>query len=677
MKRLLFGAGIALVAAVACADGYEDDLLTSSDGSVRRIVLPTGVVYAFTNTSGTVSCTLKTDAVISKTLVVAGGGAGGSGIGGGGGGGGVLYSTTSAEVSSGSEISLAVGAGGIGATYLNTTSGSDSWLLVGSGETITAKGGGRGGCWADGYQTGVAGGSGGGGTMNRNGGSGTSGQGCAGGNVNSNRPGGGGGATTAGGVSSTAVAGHGGEGLRCAITGEDRVYGSGGGGGKGGNGTIQPALSPGEGGTNAGNGGGGNAVDGFGGGGGGGTGGVSDVNLQRGGNGGSGTVIFEIMPKGKGVLFVAADADVPDAAVSTGFGGFVVPVGQEVTMQTVEDPVTKVNYVYGGYSVEEYDRQSGNWSSPAESADAVYRYAPEDKRSVRLTTHWTKTLGENALFRDRAIECTSRVTRKKVDGAYVYVFTKTDEDITVLLKADAVLKESLIVAGGGAGGAGMGAGGGGGGVVHSEDETTHCEGDVFLLHVGAGGNAGGLTATMPGENSWLDIGNGVVTAIGGGRGGSWATDYQTGGKGGSGGGGTMNRGGGSGTAGQGKTGADHNEGRPGGGGGAVTAGQKATTEHGGDGGEGLECWITGIGCVYGSGGAGGGGRNSTVTTTIMGGKGGTNAGDGGGKPGVDGFGGGGGGGNAGGTGGGDGGSGTVVLRLVPDIPQLGMAIILR
>ena len=54
------------------ADGYEDAVIATDDDSVRAIVLPTRFAYAFTNTSGSVTVTLKDAERVNRTLVVAG-----------------------------------------------------------------------------------------------------------------------------------------------------------------------------------------------------------------------------------------------------------------------------------------------------------------------------------------------------------------------------------------------------------------------------------------------------------------------------------------------------------------------------------------------------------------------------------------------------------------------------
>jgi hypothetical protein len=177
-------------------------------------------------------------------LVVAGGGAGG--ISGGGGGAGGVLTATGYSVTSGSSITITVGAGGAGQGYTNRssiTSGNYSQFGI-----IIAVGGGRGGSEVitnDGiYGNGASGGSGGGagygGTNTATGGVGglgTSGQGNSGGNntgQNNTNYGGGGGAGSAGtiGIASAYVSGNGGTGIVSSITGSRVLYGGGGGAGQ-------------------------------------------------------------------------------------------------------------------------------------------------------------------------------------------------------------------------------------------------------------------------------------------------------------------------------------------------------------------------------------------------------------------------------------------------------------
>ena len=197
-------------------------------------------VVSFT-TVGTTTWTAPTGVTSVEVLVVAGGGGGGYEMGGGGGGGGVLYNSAF-PVTPTTVYTVTVGGGGTG-----RTTNSDNTNNAGNSvfSTITAIGGGAGGCNSNPYNgtaTGgrpTSGGSGGGSGENSSNGRidgapGTFGQGFAGGGaIEAPRyqSGGGGGA---GGPGKTAVAegfGDGGPGFFSRISGAPAFYGGGGGGG--------------------------------------------------------------------------------------------------------------------------------------------------------------------------------------------------------------------------------------------------------------------------------------------------------------------------------------------------------------------------------------------------------------------------------------------------------------
>lgn len=227
-------------------------------------------------------------------LVVAGGG-GGGGWGGGGGAGGLLSGSTT-DLSSGSVVTVTVGAGSAGGQlsqnaggYVQGIDGSNSSLAATGFTTVTAIGGGGGGKH-NGYtaDAGRDGGSGGGAGMHAGttakgaGGSGTAGQGSAGGaggqsssgNAVYYRGGGGGGASEVGEEGNGHNAGgNGGDGAASTITGTSVTYAGGGGshtdrrsgggitaggaGGGGAGGGYQPDTHAGNGTVNTGGGGGG------------------------------------------------------------------------------------------------------------------------------------------------------------------------------------------------------------------------------------------------------------------------------------------------------------------------------------------------------------------------------------------------------------------------------------
>lgn len=246
--RILLVSALCLAGGGVLAEAYEDDYITSSDASVRCIVLPGRNVYVFTNTEDEVSVTAKNALTVQRALIVAGGGSGGrNGCGAGGGGGGVIYDTSTHEVAANETLTLRVGAGGIGRFEGSSADwqGKDSVLTIG-GTTWTAIGGGYGGGWGD--VTSSAGGSGGGNSMGKAASAGTSGQGNAGASGPSSSPGGGGGAGEPGHQYDATLGGVGGEGRTIDITGTSEVYGSGGGAGT----QSGIAAVAGKGGTNAG-----------------------------------------------------------------------------------------------------------------------------------------------------------------------------------------------------------------------------------------------------------------------------------------------------------------------------------------------------------------------------------------------------------------------------------------
>jgi hypothetical protein len=235
---------------------------------------------------------------VVEYLVVAGGGSGGGAIltstgSGGGGGGGFLAGHVG--ITAGSSYTVTVGAGGVGSSIVQGTSGANS--VFGS---ITSTGGGAGGNQRPSGTTevtGLSGGSGGGGSSTNTldpgpAGSGINGQGNAGGTgtytSSAYGGGGGGGAGTVGSNGTSTAGGNGGAGIASAISGTVTAYAGGGGGGTYTSGTLGTGGvggggSAARGGTTA----SGTVNTGGGGGGNGGTG-----TATAGGNGGSGIVII-------------------------------------------------------------------------------------------------------------------------------------------------------------------------------------------------------------------------------------------------------------------------------------------------------------------------------------------------------------------------------------------------
>lgn len=241
--------------------------------------------------------------------------------------------------------------------------------------------------------------------------------------------------------------------------------------------------------------------------------------------------------------------------------------------------------------------------------------------------------------------------------------------------------EYLVLGGGGGGGANHGGGGGGGGFLNSTLKLP--VGTAFTVTVGAGGVAGtfnGSPTGTSGNNSVLH----TVTALGGGRGGDYSSNYEAQ-DGGSGGGaqasGTSYIG--KGFAGPPRQGYDGGGKNPnfalcgGGGGGASAAGQTQTgSQGGGNGGNGAATSITGSSVTYGGGGGGGGWNGSvSVGTQALGGTGGggnagptVQSGGSNGTGGTNGLGGGGGCGGGGTSNGGAGGTGVVVIAYPDTFP---------
>ena len=193
----------------------------------------------------------------------------------------------------------------------------------------------------------------------------------------------------------------------------------------------------------------------------------------------------------------------------------------------------------------------------------------------------------------------------------VHVFTTVGNSTFTVTNGGQI--EYLIVAGGGGGGASRGGGtaGGGGGAGGLLTGFTTVTSQAYTITVGAGGSPGGINnngvAPLAGGNS-VAFG---LTAVGGGRAGTYA--LNEGGVGGSGGGGAYTGGSGgvsfgAGTTDQGNAGGNGNAGanQPGGGGGgAGSIGGTATATISGAGGVGISSNITGIITSYAGGGGGG------------------------------------------------------------------------
>ena len=187
-------------------------------------------IHTFTN-SGTFL--VSGGSVTCDVLVVAGGGAGCGGQyhGGGGGAGGIVYAT---NYTASGNISVVVGAGGIGALEYGSLGGDSSFA------SMTANGGGRGASYY--YSIDYNGGSGGGGNYGQSPGVATQtstynnavNYGHDGGTGYASGPnygaGGGGGAGSVGTNGTSTSGGNGGIGIASSISGSEVYYGGGGGG---------------------------------------------------------------------------------------------------------------------------------------------------------------------------------------------------------------------------------------------------------------------------------------------------------------------------------------------------------------------------------------------------------------------------------------------------------------
>jgi|GEM_PF-562070 len=218
------GAALQVVSSVSVSGG--------SGGNVTDVVVDNVLyrIHTFT-TVGNSTFTPPAGVTSVEYLVVAGGGAGSSTNGGGGGGGGGFLTGT-ASVSG--NVSVVVGAGGVGSASIGMNGSNSSF------GTINAMGGGGSPNGGNGFN----GGSGGGGgiaAISYLGGSGFPGQGYNGGNNNVASPypgGGGGGAGGAGANGAGSQSGVGGIGRASSITGTLTYYAGGGGGGQSAQGAV-------------------------------------------------------------------------------------------------------------------------------------------------------------------------------------------------------------------------------------------------------------------------------------------------------------------------------------------------------------------------------------------------------------------------------------------------------
>lgn len=257
-------------------EGYYDDHVVTYDKTVEIIETDTSVLYVFTNSAFAPYFRIRSELPLVDVLLVGGGGAGGYSRGGGGGGGGVVRELVRRTFTDADELSIAVGAGGSGATTHYQYGADGGHSSLGLGDLVFTAFGGSGGCGVTAPSPKTTGdfGSAGGSANNQNYktdyGAFTAGQGHPGGTCLGwgTAGGGGGGAGENGGNAQPGVVGgKGGDGRRLFFTGKWACYGAGGGGG----GTVGGAGGAGGGGAGGSSGEVGyDAVGGFGGGGGGG-----------------------------------------------------------------------------------------------------------------------------------------------------------------------------------------------------------------------------------------------------------------------------------------------------------------------------------------------------------------------------------------------------------------------
>lgn len=214
-------------AAIAASQNTTPDMVftthyvpdTSTGGTVTTNLNNT--VRTFT-TSGTFTPSFSGNI---EVLAIAGGGGAGGNIGAGGGAGGVIHNTSYA-VTSGSPITVTIGAHGAGGASGGTAANGNNTVFG----SLTAVGGGHGGRYLNNAAGNGGSGGGGPGNTNTSGGIATAGQGNVGGNGDATAitDGGGGGCGAAGGNGSGAIPGNGGIGCQFSITGTSTYYAAGG-----------------------------------------------------------------------------------------------------------------------------------------------------------------------------------------------------------------------------------------------------------------------------------------------------------------------------------------------------------------------------------------------------------------------------------------------------------------
>ena len=547
---------------------YTDAASVTAVGAAREFAVGRDRVAVFNQSSGMMTFTLAERAAV-ELLLVGGGGGGGSYVGGGGGAGGFLHVETA--VLDAGTYTVAVGAGGSGATadQRQGVSGGDTTFSFGGNALYTAHGGGGGGDgWNSSYRNGLAGASGGGAGIA----AGTAGASTAAGDERGNAGGandtahntwnlacGGGGAGAPGTHADYAagVGGKGGDGLPCLITGEEVWYAGGGGagqnydavgglvftaglGGRGGGGmgcrTADNVIDDYERGT-----------DGLGGGGGGGRKeGDSAAGKPRwGAPGGSGTLIvrWHVTPD------TTARATVDSVVGSVGgviVVGSVQLAGADASGATLEMAVGPTGGSLGSYETLGTGLGAGErftLTLTGLAAGTDFDYAIRVRSGQAAGEILGAATGSFSTFASAPARLASDpagAVKTTVGTDSVYTFATTNTyTFTVSTRGRARL---LMVGGGGAGGTSRGGGGGAGGFIELPAVTL--EPGTYTVVVGAGGavNTAQTGQGGDGEDTVLSFGDTVLyTAHGGGGGGYGNKDAGTvnsrGRAGGSGGGG--------------------------------------------------------------------------------------------------------------------------------------------
>ena len=603
--------GVAAVFAVSAATtgSAEINETTPTDYGFSRILEIDGdqyQVFAYTNTTETWTAPIPDGVTSVEYLVVGGGGGGGTagdGRGGGGGGAGGFLSGELA-VTPGASLSVTVGAGGAaGKPGSASVLGSvEAW---GGGAGNSGEGASGGG--AQGWSNAA------GGVAKEDGAQGF--PGCPDLGQHKFGGGGGGGAASAGanGSANSNNGTAGGAGKSSDITGEPAVYAAGGGGGthstgKGSAGAGGSDGVGGRGGSSKGSATAGQVNTGSGGG-----GGTYNLDGNAGAAGADGIVVVRYLIPGK-TSFTGATLTInPSTVVYDGNFQEVKLTGITLKDGTVVD----LSQVKEGQDYELSQKSFG----PSVGVYEVELIGVGESYSGRAVATFEITEPRLAILEETATDYgLTRLIKQNGKKYVVEIYTNETESFEFTVPKRVTELQYLAVGGGGAGGDRLvtgGAGGGAGGFV--EASLPVVKGDVLTVSVGAGGyTKQGLPALANGNPSTVALnGETVVTALGGGRGGTPKEGNWKAGSGGSGGGAAWPgsdkfTAGGEGDEEQGCNGGSTSTTGSGGGGGAGSVGESKTDLGGGNGGEGKVSYITGEKSWYAAGGGGAGYRNGSV-----------------------------------------------------------------